>query len=454
MRQLLFFLCAAFFAIQIHAQTTIALQRQEVTIHPDVTKETKETPKLIQLTIQLNGSAPGVAAPATGIDIPVTINSVRPCSVNPQLISGTIHILTSDWSPAGGTATVTKSIGIKTSSVSSFDNEEVFYITLGTYAGGGVSTTNGATNNIEVRITTKGVYDLNKPFWVEIGANFDLIDGLAPNNFFTGVFFYKRDINRSVGSNCKKLALFAGVFESKSTTSLSEEKFSLRYFYDSTSIMPNKPDSLKVYKSIGNDVVKKTVRNVGLFFSPQVRLTNGNANEDGLHLFASLWTELQWQRIREEQNFNQIKVMKDTMVLLNDALSSNRFNLKNGVKETDLRTHYFGLGFPIFFRETVSNDVVQLFMNPVLGFTNQPSSQFLKEMQAYEFERLKNGTLEQPYRKWEPFYLIQFRLNEEAYGFAFTGEVRGLVKRNNPPIVSFALTKKFDLTKFLEFGKR
>ena len=35
-------------------------------------------------------------------------------------------------------------------------------------------------------IKLKPSYDATKPFWIEIGSNFDLIDGLKPNNLFAG----------------------------------------------------------------------------------------------------------------------------------------------------------------------------------------------------------------------------------------------------------------------------
>lgn len=88
---------------------------------------------------------------------------------------------------------------------------------------------------------------------------------------------------------------------------------------------------------------------------------------------------------------------------------------------------------------------IHLFINPVFGLSNQPNKNYINSL-------LQPTKQEEPKRKWAPFYAVQFRLNEEKYGIAFTGEVRGLLRRNNQPFVSLALSKKFDLAKFMEFN--
>jgi hypothetical protein len=307
--------------------------------------------------------------------------------------------------------------------------------------------------NTALGINTK--FDPNKSFWMEVGSNFDLIDGPKPNNFFAGVFLYKRDIRpifykgKNKDHAAKNLAIFAGVYESKSVTSETQQSFSSLQYYDSSSLQTNKADTMKVFNAVGNYVSRRTVRNVGLFISPQVRLTNGDANHDGLHLFASFWMELQWQKIEEEVEFSQLKKMDSSYMPIRYVLDSSNIGASGSIKkETDLRSHYFGFGLPIFLRETVDNDIVHLFVNPVIGVSNQPSSQFQIQQPATELKQIMG-----PRRKWSPFYLIQFRLNEETYGLSFTGEVRGLLKTNNKPTVSLALSKKFNLSRFMEFNK-
>lgn len=147
-------------------------------------------------------------------------------------------------------------------------------------------------------VPTNADYNPNKPFWIEIGSNFDLLDGLEPNNLFAGVFFHKRDIrklslkkekNRRIWTKEQKnLGVFAGVFESKTISTLTKGDFGLRQYYDSSSFtpaVPNQPDSIWIFRGTGPIANIQTVRNVGLFFSPQLRLSNGSANEDGLHFF-------------------------------------------------------------------------------------------------------------------------------------------------------------------------
>lgn len=126
-----------------------------------------------------------------------------------------------------------------------------------------------------------------------------------------------------------------------------------------------------------------------------------------------------------------------------DLANIDQYESKELKFENDIKSHYFGIGLPIFFREEIESldENVHLFINPIIGGTNQPTQDYLTNL-------IKNTPIR---RHWAFFYAIQFRLNEEKIGVAFTGEVRGLLKKDNAPFVSLALTKKFDLTKFLVF---
>ncbi len=294
-------------------------------------------------------------------------------------------------------------------------------------------------------------YNPNKPFWIEVGSNFDLLDGIQANNPFFGVFFHKRDIRpfftkgKVRPNNAQKnFGIFAGVFGSKTITVNQTEDLFIRSYFNNNSFIPGKPDSLKVFKDAGKYATKTSVKNIGLFFSPQLRLTEGSANADGLHIFLSFWAELQWQQITQENDFSQLVRIDSSIKGINqiEALSIKGSGFTNSQKtESDIRSHYFGFGLPIYFREKD----VQLFVHPILGISNQPAAAYLRAQQQFNPEGLNIE------RKWSPFYAIQFRLNEEKYGIAFTGEVRGLLSKNNPPFVSIALSKKFDLNKFMEF---
>jgi hypothetical protein len=294
-------------------------------------------------------------------------------------------------------------------------------------------------------------YNPNKPFWVEVGSNFDLLDGIQANNPFFGVFFHKRDIRpictkgKVRPNNAQKnFGIFAGVFGSRTITVNQTEDLFIRSYFNNNSFIPGKPDSLKVFKDAGKYATKTSVKNIGLFFSPQVRLTEGSANADGLHISLSFWMELQWQQITQENDFSQLVRIDSSIRGINqiESLSVKGLGFTNSQKtESDIRSHYFGFGLPIYFREKD----VHLFVHPIIGISNQPTAAYLRAQQQFKPDGLNIK------RKWSPFYAIQFRLNEEKYGIAFTGEVRGLLSKNNSPFVSIALSKKFDLNKFIEF---
>lgn len=443
-----------------NAQLTVELKSGDTVIHPLVTKVVSKQVMQVALTLELSAALPrgdtAAAAPAD-VTLPVVIKTTRTPKIKPVLITETVKILKSEWPTAGKKDTVSKTVVLQTSSTAAFANDESFLITLDkANAPKGVRIDDSNESNFQVRVSLLGAFDLNKPFWVEVGSNFDLVDGVVPNNFFTGVFFYRRDIRpvfyggKTTKDHSNNLAVFAGVFESKSTSSVTEEPLSFARYYDSTSLIPGNRDSLSVYTAAGTRTKKVTVRNVSLFFSPQVRLTNGSANEDGFHVFASFWSELQWQRVLEERVFNQFRVTNTEKLPMSRVLNNDSFLTKDYSKTFDLRSHYLGFGLPVFFKQTVSNDIVHLFVNPVFGYSNQPTEAYLQQRTQYDSNPIKYPL---PSRTWNPFYIVQFRLNEESYGFAFTGEVRGLLRKNNSPIVSMSLTKKFDLTKFLEFNK-
>jgi hypothetical protein len=71
-------------------------------------------------------------------------------------------------------------------------------------------------------------------------------------------------------------------------------------------------NNVGVFADTGNVKKIQMVKNLGMFFSPQLRLTNGSSNEDGLHVFTSLWIELQWQRISVENDYSAM-TRRDTL---------------------------------------------------------------------------------------------------------------------------------------------
>ncbi len=413
-------------------------------IRPSLNSLSIQSKEQVKLTLKLSG-----AKPAQDIILQPVLEMPRPSAIGLKLTMDRIILNGNQWPADGMEITVEIPVNIEYKSVDSFGFDEIIYLSL--KQPDDSNYTVEKDGNIEIRVTTIGAYDRNKSFWIEVGSNFDLVDGLQPNNFFSGVFFYKRDIEKiKSNSGSNRLGVFAGVFESKTLTDQVEEPLALRTYYDTTSVIPDQ-EFLKVYKAIGSRIKRITVRNVGLFFSPQFRITGRSANQDGLHVFVSGWAELQWQRVNEELDFENISILRTDTLPINDVLGNDQYFNKTVKRETDIRSHYFGAGLPIFFKETVNGNIVHLFINTVAGITSQPTEQYLRAKSVYDLNPLK---YELPIRKWSPFYVIQFRLNEENYGIAFTGEVRGLLKKDNRPYVSLALSKKFDLTKFIEFNKR
>jgi len=309
---------------------------------------------------------------------------------------------------------------------------------------------------VYLRLTEKGLYDPNKPFWMEVGSNFDLIDGPEPNNFYSGVFLHQNDI-RPFSFRRKKekiktsnnFGVFAGVYESKTVSTNSNFTYGHKEYYNSTSVAITdttkvKPGQLGGFRDSVKIRTSQVVRNLGLFISPQVRLTNGRSDANGIHIFASGWLELQWQRLQLQTDsvsisrLDTISIAKSQLYRY-DNLEDGKISIKKNTL-ADLRSHYFGFGLPIFLKNNNTN----LFVNPVMGISNQPRlSLTSKDDIAYLLV----------HRVWNYFYVIQFRLNEETYGISFTGEVRGLLVPKSPPFISLSISKKFDIIKFLEFSK-
>lgn len=403
---------------------TVTLMNSDTSYNPIITKDDVNRIYSVKLHFHANGT-PGKDT----IQVPLEIDTLDAKAVHPKLQTSTVTIQPDDWTHKDDKDNIEKIVKFQMSSVSTFEHDVSFFIRQ----------KGDAANPAEVRITTIGLYNPNKPFWVEIGANFDFADGLKPNNFFGGVFLNKRDI-RPIFTGKKlrpdkprRLGLFAGVFESKTISDVSTDAFSVQKYYNDRSTRLTRHDSVGAFIDTGVIKTTQVVKNIGLFFSPQVRLTNGSANADGLHVAASAWLELQWQTISTTIDYTGM-LPSDTTYVPHSALDSTIKRRKFGSSQ-DIRSHYFGLGLPIYFKEGDAN----VFFNPVIGLSNQPSSQ-----------DLKNFT-DSTHRHYQLFYIFQFRLNEEHFGIAFTGEVRGLIVPNSKPLVSLALTKKFDLSKFLQF---
>ena len=405
-------------------KNTVTLVGADTSFNPLITSDIITRTYTVKLHFHSNGT-PGKDT----IKVALELGPGNAAKIAPVLETQMVTIQPEDWNHRDSQDNIIKVARFKMNSVATFEHEVSFFIRQ----------KGDPDNSAEIRINTIGLYNPNKPFWVEVGANFDFSDGLKPNNFFGGVFLHKRDI-RPIFSGKKKgqdkpkrLGLFAGVYESKTVSDISTEDFSIQKYYNDRSTLLTRNDSVGAFADTGKIKTTQVVKNIGLFFSPQVRLTNGSANADGLHVAASAWLELQWQTISSKTDYSAM-ARRDTFYVPPSTLDTTVRRLKFG-SEQDIRSHYLGFGLPIFYKEGDAN----VFFNPVIGLSNQPSS---KDLLTFS---------DQTKRRWRPFYIFQFRLNEERFGMAFTGEVRGLIIHNSKPLVSLALTKKFDLSKFLEF---
>lgn len=339
--------------------------------------------------------------------------------------------------PTSDTARIDSAlVAFDINAVKDFSEDEEFYLS---FAGDIVYDT--------LVFTRRKLVNPNKSFWIEVGSNFDFADGLQPNNFFSGVFFHKRDIRRvslrrksDTSADGRNMAIFAGVYESKTISNLNTFRNDSGYLHYDKINAPVKGDSIGIFRDTGITKITQVVKNISLFFSPQIRLTDKSANQDGLHIFLSYWAEVQWQQLIVENDYSQM-TRKDILYVQKDK--ANSYLSSNEKRTLDIKTHYQGIGFPFYYKD---HDV-NMYINPVFGWTTQ-----LRDDELNNYLDAADGKNQrQIARCWRPFYVFQFRLNEEKYGFAFTGEVRGLVMKSSPPFISLALSKKFDLAKFLEF---
>jgi hypothetical protein len=294
-----------------------------------------------------------------------------------------------------------------------------------------------------LRLTEKGMYIPNKPFWIEVGANFDISSGFTPTNLYTGVFLYKKDVAKFRGK--KNISILGGVYEAKSISSNISSDSGLVY-RDGRSYIKDTNNTYPIFRDTGTLSATTTVTSVGLFFSPQLRLTNGSADDDGLHVFVSIWAEMLWQTVSTSYDYSQLKGASganiDTSV--SGIAAVNKYNPKSPIRKSDYRSHYFGVGFPIYLKEKDAN----LYINPVIWGVTTQGFTLLTGIDG-------SGNTVAPVSKhqWNNFYLIQFRLSEERYGFTFTGEIRGLYGAANKPAISLAMSKKFNLDTIGEYIK-
>ena len=297
---------------------------------------------------------------------------------------------------------------------------------------------NGGSQKIKLSIK-------DKPFWAEVGTNFDLLDKIKTNNFYAGVYMFDKDIAK-IGRDSLKannLSFTAGVYESQSTSSRSTSAAGIAY-----------RDINSVHRDTGGVGANTSVKSIGILFSPHLKLTNGQTDANGLHVFVSLYTELLWQTV--STSFDYSKMAKKDSIISSANFPSGKnissYPYKENTVNYDFRSHYFGLGIPIYIKESQFN----LYINTVFGISNQKfyvksyKNEAPEDSDPLTHNYITDLTFLNPNKSWNGFYLVQYRLNEVAYGITFSGEVRGLLLRGAKPVVTLALSKKFDLSALLK----
>jgi hypothetical protein len=295
----------------------------------------------------------------------------------------------------------------------------------------------------------------DKPFWAEAGTNFDLLDNIKTNNFYAGIYMFDKDIGRikpirsidhlfkkkdSTEDKSNNLSFTGGVYESQSVSTRSTASSGIAY-----------RDINTVHRDTGSVNATTSVKSIGILFSPHLRLTNGKTDANGYHMFLSFYSEILWQTVKS--SFDYSKLGKDSIIAVaNRPMDISKYPYKESTVSYDFRSHYMGLGFPVYIKENEFN----LYLNNVIGITSQKfyvhnykpnQNDFINPLSTNYISDL---TFLSPNVNWNAFFLFQFRLNEVAYGITFSGEIRGLILQNAKPVITLAISKKFDLSAFFK----
>jgi hypothetical protein len=296
-----------------------------------------------------------------------------------------------------------------------------------------------------------GTYTNDMPFWMEMGSNFDLLN-FKPNHLYAGILAFEKDLTHiDVIGLSIPISFTGGVYESKSS-SASNPSVQTGNFTTTNSFTNVAGKGYPYYTSTDTASATLTVQTTSMFFSTLFRLNQIPSKTNGFHIYASIYAEMLWQNVTSSITHSKINTdsvnYAPTLTSVNSILSYPQ----NSTLNYDFRSHYFGLGMPIYIKQ----DDYTFFMNPVIGRTNQKFT-FSQEEPApynntmqreYEYPNPAVGFLI-PRKAWNTFYIAQFRLTSEYYGVSLTGEVRGLFLHQNKPIVSLAISKKFDIGKVL-----
>lgn len=397
-------------------------------LHPVYKSNTKIFPQIIPVQLQVFGSYDSAAN-----QISFALRDDSALANKIKLYDTVITLQKREWDQAitnGGVYPLALFASTKAVKDSVTDLQTAFVLIKGQPENG----------SHEIQLTPS-VFDNTQNFWVEVGANFDLLDGIQANNLYTGVYMFEKDIAK-LGRYRKhnNVSFIGGVYESKSS-SISQFVSANDRYADNTSFVPVTGRGYPYYRDTGNITITTEVKSVGLFLSPLLRLTDKSITENGFHVFASFYAEMLWQRVKTNNDYSQAARVETFYSVDRNIFDS--IPIRVGFKNEDFKSHYLGIGLPLY----IKHDNFNLYINHTYGFTTQKFAALsadVKDSKAFN-PKDKAGGYAPPIHHWNPFYLFQFRLNEEHYGISFTGEMRGFFLKGTKSVISLALSKKFNL---------
>lgn len=354
-----------------------------------------------------------------------------------EIIDSVKVIKASDWKNCEATVVLT----VKKNNIDTLLSDQMASISL----------KDGEGKHI-IRLT--GSVTFTKPFWLEIGTNFDLLDKIEFKNVYGGVFMFVKDVARI--SKHTALSFTGGIYESRSssTSTLSDSGITYR---DNTSFILDSVNHYNYFRDTGTFKTVSAVKNIGLFFSPHLRLTRKLTEENGFHFFVSVYTEMLWQNVSVTYDYSELHHAQNKYFTKDGIDSLYKIRFKEKESTYDFRSHYLGIGIPMYIKENNFN----FYLNTVFGFSTQKfilirsldtSNATLKFPFVQTKQQLyaSQSSFAQPKHNFSPFYLFQFRLNEENFGASITGEIRGFLMQNTKPVISMSVSKKFNLTELLK----
>ncbi len=414
----------------------ISLVQQDTTLPFLYSKKNDSAKYIISIKIKLNTK--DCPVPKKDTIIHIIVKSLKSTSA-PELLVKTVSLDSSDW--RNPDAVVERTVVILAKSVSSLPKDELCYL--------GVEGCENSLDKTQIIRFSKEANPNKDPFWVDLGMNFDLFDDVKPNNFYAGVFMFKKDVTDGFGKNekgGKRISFTGGVYETKSTNIIASSDSGLIYRDGRSYLFNNNsnPRGYPYFRDTGAFKASSVISNLGIFFSPHYRLNKVHTETNGFHWFVSLYLEMLWQKIHT--SFDYANVKTDTVYHTASLDTIYNIPFKESALRQDYRSQYIGIGVPIYIKD----DKFSFYENNVFGITNQKYQVVTKETKSIPSDKIKTTTfdgIEKTTKRWNPFLILQFRLTEETIGLSFTGEVRTLLIKDTKPVITLALSKKFDLAK-------